>query len=115
MSGCGSAIDNSALLEDNAGHVSSEVTVRGAVTRLLPDSNGTDGPHQNFDLDVSGVVVQIIHNLDLARRVPVRTGDIVVVHGQFEPDPGHPVIHYTHHSTDRHESGYIQLDGQTYQ
>jgi hypothetical protein len=42
-------------------------------------------------------------------------GDSVVIHGQFEPDPGHPVIHDTHHATSRHEGGYITLNGTSYQ
>jgi len=42
-------------------------------------------------------------------------GTTVIVHGQFEPDPGHPVIHYTHHATGRHPGGWIEVNGQTYQ
>lgn len=112
---CGAQIDNAALLQDYHNHVPDEVTIQGGVTRLLADSNGSDGPHENFLVDVAGVQVQVIHNLSLAPRVPVKPGDTVVVHGQFEPDPSGPVIHYTHHATDRHEGGYIQLNGTTYQ
>lgn len=108
---------------DNAGFDSAyhsmtaaEVTVRASVTSLLPDSPaGADGPHQRFDVVVDGTTVEIDHNLDLAQRVPVAVGDTVLIHGQFEPDPGHPVIHYTHHATGRHEGGYIVVGGTTYQ
>jgi hypothetical protein len=55
-------------------------------------------------------VVEVDHNLTLA-RVPVTVGSTVIVHGQFEPDPGRPVIHYTHHPTGAHEGGWIQLNG----
>jgi Protein of unknown function (DUF3465) len=112
---CGDTVDNDALLEDLNNRLPAEVTVQGAVTALLPDSNGSDGPHENFDIDVAGVSVQIIHNLDLAPRVPVAVGDTVVVHGQFEPDSRGPIIHYTHHQTGSHEGGYITRNGQTYQ
>ena len=115
LCGCGSAVDNAAFLHDVVARVADEVTVQGEVVQLLSDSNGADGAHENFILVVDGVDVQIVHNLSLAPRVPVRVGDTVVVHGQFEPDPGHPVIHYTHHSTDRHESGFIKFDGRTYE
>ena len=36
------------------------------------------------------------------------------MHGQFEPDSGHPIIHYTHHATGKHEGGYIQLRNRSY-
>jgi hypothetical protein len=109
-------VDNAAF--DSAYHsmTSTEVTVRGTVTTLLPDAPaGADGAHQRFDVAVDGVSVEIDHNLSLAQRVPVTTGVTVVIHGQFEPDPGHPVIHYTHHATGSHEGGWIQLDGSTYE
>jgi Protein of unknown function (DUF3465) len=114
--GCGAAQpDNGALLDDLRNHQAAEVTVSGPVTQLLPDSNGSDGPHENFVIDVNGVAVQVIHNLDLAPRVPVRVGASVLVHGQFEPDATGPVIHYTHHATGSHEGGYVELAGVTYQ
>jgi Protein of unknown function (DUF3465) len=93
-----------------------EVTVQGRVTGVLPDTpDRGDGPHQRFDLDVDGTRVEIDHNLALAPRAPVAPGSAVLVHGQFEPDPGRPVIHYTHHATGRHEGGWIELGGRRYQ
>jgi hypothetical protein len=109
-------VDNAAF--DSAYHSmnSAEVTVRGTVTTLLADAPaGADGPHQRFDVVVDGTTVEIDHNLGLAQRVPVAEGDTVVIHGQFEPDPGHPVIHYTHHATGSHEGGWILLSGSTYE
>jgi hypothetical protein len=109
-------VDNAAF--DTAYHSmnSAEVTVRGTVTTLLADApDGADGPHQRFDVVVDGTTVEIDHNLGLAQRVPVAEGDTVVIHGQFEPDPGHPVIHYTHHATGSQEGGWIVLSGSTYE
>ncbi len=114
--GCGAAVDNAAL--DSAYHDqrAAEVTVMGTVTALLGDSPPRgDGAHQRFDVSVDGITVEVDHNLSLAPRVPVAVGDSVVIHGQFEPDPGHPVIHYTHHATGAHEGGSIELNGTTYQ
>jgi Protein of unknown function (DUF3465) len=109
-------VDNAAFDSAYRSMNAAEVTVRGTVSALLPDSPaGADGPHQRFDVAVDGVSVEIDHNLDLAQRVPVAAGDVVVIHGQFEPDPGHPVIHYTHHATGSHEGGWIQLNGSTYE
>lgn len=115
LAGCDDA-NNAAF--DSAYHAmtAAEVTVRGTVTSLLPDGPaGADGPHERFDISVDGIEVEIDHNLDLAQRVPVAVRDTVVVHGQFEPDPGHPVIHYTHHATGQHEGGWVELNGSTYQ
>jgi Protein of unknown function (DUF3465) len=109
-------VDNAAF--DSAYHAMSaaEVTVRGTVTLLLPDAPaGADGPHERFDVLVDGITVEIDHNIDLAPRAPVAPGDAVVIHGQFEPDPGHPVIHYTHHATGQHEGGWIEVNGSTYE
>lgn len=109
-------VDNAAF--DSAYHDmrSAEVTVRAPVTSLLGDAPaGADGPHQRFDINVDGVIVEVDHNLSLAQRAPVSAGVSVVVHGQFEPDPGHPIIHYTHHATGSHEGGYIEVNGTTYQ
>jgi hypothetical protein len=113
---CGGAasVDNSALTSAlNAGQTA-EVTVQGRVMAVLPDGNGPEGPHERFTIVVGGVVVEVDHNLTLAPRVPVNAGDTVTVHGEFAPDPGHPIIHYTHHATGRHEGGWIELNGSTY-
>lgn len=113
--GGGDAVDNRAFDDDLHAARAAEVTVRATVTSLLPDSpNQGEGIHQRFDVDVDGTGVEIDHNLSLAGRVPVRAGSVVVIHGQFEPDPGHPVIHYTHHATGHHEGGWIELGGTRY-
>jgi len=115
LAGCGDPKpDNPQFVQDLVQGTAAEVTVSGTVTAVLPDSNGPSGPHEDFDVKVSGHGVEIDHNLTLAPRVPVRVGDVVVIHGQFEPDPGHPVIHYTHHATGSHPGGWIKLNGHKY-
>jgi hypothetical protein len=115
LAGCGEpAVDNAAVASAEAAGQTAEVTVQGRVVSLLPDGSGSDGPHQRFQLDLGGgVVVEVDHNITLAPRVPLQAGDTVRLHGEFAPDPGHPVIHYTHHATGRHEGGWIELNGQT--
>lgn len=115
LAGCGDPRpDNGALLAAVAAGRPAEVTVQGHVVAVLPDDEGPDGRHERFRLQVAGRVVEVDHNLTLAPRVPVVVGATVIVHGQFEPDPGHPVIHYTHHATGAHEGGWIKLDGRRY-
>ncbi|HEX6493417.1 MAG TPA: hypothetical protein VF112_07880, partial [Candidatus Dormibacteraeota bacterium] len=96
LPGCGGdSVDNAAFDSDLRSAQAAEVTVQGTVTALEPDSpDRGDGIHQRFRVSVDGTDVEIDHNLSLAPRVPVATGKVVVIHGQFEPDPGHPVIHY---------------------
>jgi len=115
LGACGGEVDNAAFVSDLSSNRPAEVTVQGRVVALLADSSGPDGLHQRFRLDVNGDLVEVDHNLGLAQRVPVAVATTVIVHGQFEPDPGHPVIHYTHHATGRHPGGWIEVNGQTYQ
>jgi hypothetical protein len=115
LAGCGDPrANNPGFVHDLISAKAAEVTVQGTVTKLLPDSNGPDGPHEDFDISVSGYTVEIDHNLTLAPRVLVQPGDVVEIHGQFEPDPGDPVIHYTHHATGAHPGGWIKLNGHKY-
>jgi hypothetical protein len=116
LAGCATnqKVDNPDFVKALTGGYAAEVTVTGVVTQLLPDSTGPTGPHEDFDVTVAGHAVEIDHNLTLAPRVPVAVGDTVTIHGQFEPDPGHPVIHYTHHATASHEGGWITLAGHRY-
>lgn len=114
VAGCSSSTATGSFADVvRAGHAR-EVTVTGTVRQVLRDGRGAAGPHERFVLVVDGVQVEVDHNLSLAPRAPVHPGDVVTVHGQFEPDPGRPVIHYTHHATGRHEGGYVKLRGRTY-
>lgn len=117
LAGCGGdTVDNAGFAADLSDARAAEVTVQGTVTALEPDSpNLGDGVHQRFQMSVAGTRVEIDHNISLAPRVPVAPGKTVVIHGQFEPDPGHPVIHYTHHATGKHEGGWIDLGGTRYE
>lgn len=92
-----------------------EVTLTARVKELLPPD--TDGsPHQRFLLELSnGTTVLVAHNTDLAPEVPIHVGDTLTLHGEYIWNKLGGVLHYTHHSTTRHESGWIQLNGQTYQ
>lgn len=113
--GCASAkVDNFGFVNDLQSGRSAEVTIRGPVTRLLADYTGPTGPHEYFDVAVDGHEVKIDYNLDLAPRVPVAIGDVVQVHGQFNPDPGDPNIDYTHRATGGHDGGWVILDGKKY-
>ena len=123
LAGCslgGIKVDNAGALDDIAqGRTGAEVTVEGAVVRVLSTSNGTEGTHERFVVAVkSGSAEQevlVADNITVGRAAPVRRGDDVIVRGELAIDPTGPVIHWTHHDPrGRHESGFVRLDGALY-
>lgn len=94
----------------------SKVWVESAasVTRVLADDNH-GSRHQRFLVDVAGNSVLIAHNIDLAPRVPVETGDQLVVRGRFEWNEKGGVLHWTHHDPDGgRRGGWIEHRGKVY-
>jgi hypothetical protein len=94
-----------------------QVQGRATVTRLLADD--TEGiRHQKFIIRIaSGQTILIAHNIDQANRIDtLQPGDTIDFNGEYEWTPQGGVIHWTHHdSSGRHPSGWIKLNGQTYQ
>ena len=89
----------------------------GVVVKILPDDL-QGSRHQRFILRLSsGQTVLIVHNIDLAPRVPaLREGDRVEFRGEYEWNSKGGVIHWTHHDPNgRHVSGWLKYKGQTYQ
>jgi hypothetical protein len=88
----------------------------GTVQRTLADDN-EGSRHQRFILALpSGHTVLVAHNIDLAPRVPLDSGDPVSVHGQYEWNERGGVLHWTHHDpAGRHEGGWIEHRGRRYE
>jgi hypothetical protein len=101
----------------NSWHSGDQVRGRGAVVSILSDDN--DGSrHQRFILELSsGRTVLIVHNIDLAPRVPsISTGDTVSFYGQYESNDRGGVIHWTHKDPQgRHVDGWLEHRGNRYQ
>jgi uncharacterized protein DUF3465 len=92
-----------------------EVETGGRVARVLPDDReGTR--HERFVLQVEpGLSVLVVHNLDLAPRVPLAAGDSVVLRGEYEWNGQGGVIHWTHRDpAHRHSPGWIRYEGTVY-
>jgi hypothetical protein len=89
----------------------------GQVARVLADDN--DGSrHQKFILRLaSGQKLLVAHNIDLAERAAeLRIGDTVEFRGEYEWNPQGGVIHWTHRDPEgRHATGWLKLNGRTYQ
>ena len=92
-----------------------EVEAGGRVARVLPDDR-EGARHERFIVRVGDVSVLVVHNLDLAPRVPVAQGDSVELRGEYEWTPKGGVIHWTHRDPDgRHQAGWIRHQGRLYQ
>jgi hypothetical protein len=88
------------------------IEVHGEVTRLLEDDS-EGSPHQRFILRLDGGnTLLVVHNLDLAERVPVTPGDRVSLRGRYEWNDRGGVVHWTHHDPAGVErGGWIEYDG----
>ena len=82
----------------------------GRVMRVLSDDN-EGSRHQKFILELSdGHSVLVAHNVDLARRIPVRQGLSLTLRGRYEWNNRGGVIHWTHHDPDgREQGGWIDV------
>lgn len=76
----------------------------------------THALHEAFDAMTAAGRVEIVDNVDIAPRLPVRPGDRIDVRGEMVHDPGRPpVVHWTHHDPQgRHQAGFIRLRGRVY-
>lgn len=72
--------------------------------------------HETFLARSASGPVEIVDNVDIAPRCPVRTGDRIEVCGEMVHDRGRPpVVHWTHHDPrERHPGGFIRLHGRLY-
>ena len=87
------------------------VELYGQVSRLLPDDL-QGSRHQKFILTIGRQTVLVAHNIDLAKRIPVKVGDDIGVRGQYEWNQQGGVVHWTHHDPqNRHAGGWIEWQG----
>ncbi len=96
-----------------AGRSGAEVTFSANVIGEPTDSGG----HERIVVrDQVGDTLELDYNLSLGRRVPVHSGDSILVHGQLYVDPGRAGVHCLHAQTSRGcpEQGWIQFGGSTY-
>jgi hypothetical protein len=102
----------------HAGRSHVEVVASGRVTRVLGVQNGRVSPHEGFLMRLDSgcdVVVRVEANTDFTGTFPLAAGDRVVVKGEYEFYPLGGVIHWTHRDPrGRHEGGFIETAGKTY-
>ncbi len=91
------------------------VETAGRVQRVLADDN-EGSRHQRFIVALAGGhTVLVAHNIDLAERVPLSSGDEVTVRGEYEWNAQGGVLHWTHHDPrNRIDGGWIRHEGRTF-
>ncbi len=94
-----------------------EVTTSAQVWRLLPnDENSRGFRHQRFLIRLgNGTTVLVANDVTVGQMVPVKAGDIVEIKGEYIWTERGGVLHWTHHTDDRHVGGWIRLGNQIYQ
>jgi hypothetical protein len=72
--------------------------------------------HEAFDTTTASGPLEVVDNVDIAPRCPVKPGDQVEVCGEMVHDPGKPpIVHWTHHDPSNvHPGGFIRLNGKLY-
>lgn len=89
----------------------------GTVVTIFEDRSSATGVHEQFIVRLSSgdITVEVEHNISIARRVPVKLGDTVIVHGEYIWNGKGGLIHFTHHDPQgTHEGGFVEDNGQTY-
>jgi hypothetical protein len=110
--------DNAARAAVASRHVA-DVAVAGTVIDEPTFFIGrrTHAPHETFDVVTpNGLRLRIVDNVSLAPRIPVHTGDDVVVAGQLIPTSDGAIVHDTHHCPGPgwHRGGWIEWRGKRY-
>ncbi len=109
----GSAAINQAFADEKSGII---VEAAGRVHKVLPDDTEGDR-HQRFIIRIDGDhSLLVAHNIDLAKRAPVKEGDLVSFRGQYEWSSQGGTLHWTHRDpAGRHPDGWIELNGAKYE
>lgn len=93
-----------------------QVSGHGVVIKLLKDDN-KGSRHQKFLVRINAQQTLLFaHNIDLAPRVPVQTGDEISFYGEYVYNPKGGVMHWTHHAPrGDHVAGWIMHNSKKYQ
>lgn len=93
-----------------------QVEAIGKIVKILPDDN-EGSRHQRFIVKITeNLTILIAHNIDLAPRAQISSGDIVSFSGEYEWNKKGGVVHWTHHDPrGKHQGGWIEVNGKRVQ
>ena len=99
-----------------AGRAWVDFTARVASAPRFFYGSRTHAMHEAFDVLSSAGRLEVVDNVGIAPRCPVRVGDAVEIRGELVHDPCRlPVVHWTHHDpAHHHPDGFIRLRGRLY-
>lgn len=86
------------------------------VVKLLRNDN-RGAKHQRWIVQVGSESVTVVHNIDLAEKVPISVGDTLELAGEliFGSKKGDPILHWTHDDPkNKRLGGYIIHNGKKY-
>lgn len=89
--------------------------LQGNVSKLLKDDL-TGSRHQRFIVKLANQhTVLVAHNIDLAKRIPLRVGQPIQIRGRYEWNRKGGVVHWTHlDPKNRHPGGWIKYQDVIY-
>lgn len=112
------SVSNNQAIEQAYARKQSDVWLEGAgtVVKLLPDDN-KGARHQKFLVRINAQQTLLFaHNIDLAPRIDaLQVGDDIQFKGEYIYNPKGGVMHWTHHDPQGRHSGWIKLNGKTYE
>ncbi len=95
-----------------------QVEAEGEVVHLLPDDTD-EKPHQLFLVELSnGITIKISHNTAVSPYVPLKKGDTIRFHGEYEYNSKGGVVHWTHltqGTRNKHPHGWLLHKGVKYE
>lgn len=101
----------------NSTPLSHAIVKKAQVIKLLRNDN-KGAKHQRWIIQIeNGVTITIVHNIDIAEKVPVSPGDIIEAAGEliFGDRKKDPILHWTHADPNKkYIDGYILLNGKKY-
>lgn len=92
------------------------IEVTGAVVSdALPDDL-SGSRHEKWVVRLAcGVDVQAVYNIDVTPRIPIKTGDVISMGGQFIYDRGGGLMHWLHEDGHGHRpNGYVEINNVRY-
>ena len=89
---------------------------RGTVVRLMEDDNREDRLQRFVVRLMDGHRVLLVHNVEIARRVPVSIGDRVQFSGRYEWSDDGGYVRWTHKDPDGIRlDGWVEHQGRRYE
>ena len=90
----------------NADQAGQMVKFEAEVIKILKDDLKGD-KHQKLIIKKGNQTILLAHNIDIAPRIPVKIGDIIIVNGEYEWNEQGGVVHWTHRSNNQHPAGWV--------